>query len=687
MAMIKFAPIVAFVAVFAASHAWAVKIHIIDRDIEFTTRLEGEVERSAKVDEHAGGVIEVAREVAVDSHFCRVIESFTPEGDGTRWDVGITSDGAAWTTPIILQAKWPDVAQWKFWTAWQDPSESFADIKQGNSNIPWNDPLQPQAFRDGTWTYGDTPPRGWWKGDIITLPMFTILQPAEDRAVSIIESPSDELLAMTLKTMADGTVSLTHLNQRLCEGRTVRFTLYLVPHAANWRGGLAWMVMKYPQYFDPPNPKVDEMAGCGAYSGDESALDDSSAARLKQMNFSVMWKLSDDYAYMGMFLPPLKDADARWQRVDDAGSPPNYKQGWTSFHRLEDHARMLKSHGFHLLSYFNASEFGKRMKDVAAPASKDDPELWRDCSAFVKATMPDAVLRSSDGKPQRAWQGGWVLDAGDRAYADFLREQARRHLRWIPDADGICIDRVDHFRGVNPHADDGISFADGRTVRSMVVSWRQFMDRLGPLMHDGGKVIFANLMNPRIDLAKHLDGIYDEFGNQPSVLNGATFICLRKPLIAWTRNQDVLSDEFFQRHLYLGAFPTAPYPTNNHCITPSAEHDRWFLDYGPLFAALRGRKWVLQPHVIEILDDARAKANLFAVDRGYAIVVAFAGDATTVRVGLHGLPDVNGNATAEAIEPGLEKPVAFAAQERRGRIVLDVPVHRGCAVVRLIPHP
>ena len=113
------------------------------------------------------------------------------------------------------------------------------------------------------------------------------------------------------------------------------------------------------------------------------------------------------------------------------------------------------------------------------------------------------------------------------------------------------------------------------------------MNRIGPLMHDGGKVIFANLMNPRIDLAKHLDGIYDEFGNQPTVLNGAAFLCLRKPLICWTRNNDVLCDEFFQRHLFLGAFPTAPYPTNNHCIQPSPERDRWRCPRSPSSTAAR----------------------------------------------------------------------------------------------------
>jgi len=34
-----------------------------------------------------------------------------------------------------------------------------------------------------------------------------------------------------------------------------------------------------------------------------------------------------------------------------------------------------------------------------------------------------------------------------------------------------------------------------------------------------------------------------------------------------------------QRHLHVGVFPTAPYPSNNHCITPQPEADQLYCDY------------------------------------------------------------------------------------------------------------
>ena len=122
------------------------------------------------------------------------------------------------------------------------------------------------------------------------------------------------------------------------------------------------MTRRYPQYFDPINSKANEMAGCGAYSGDENPVD---VAQLKRMAFRVNWKLSDDFPYMGMFLPPLDDQDERWERSCDEACPPN-KPRWTSFRRLNDYARYMREQGFYVLNYFNVTEFGKNMKDAGA---------------------------------------------------------------------------------------------------------------------------------------------------------------------------------------------------------------------------------------------------------------------------------------------------------------------------------
>ncbi len=54
---------------------------------------------------------------------------------------------------------------------------------------------------------------------------------------------------------------------------------------------MKWIATRYPAFFKPPNPRVQQMAGTGAYTGNEKPVD---VQRLKRMDFSVVWKLSDD---------------------------------------------------------------------------------------------------------------------------------------------------------------------------------------------------------------------------------------------------------------------------------------------------------------------------------------------------------------------------------------------------------
>ena len=204
--------------------------------------------------------------------------------------------------------------------------------------------------------------------------------------------------------------------------------------------------------------------------------------------------------------------------------------------------------------------------------------------AFLKLRMPNGYLKP----PMLTCYNAWIVDVGDPAYCRFMLEQAKRNIELLPDTDGICIDRLDWLRLYNPAGDDGVSWVDGQPARSLYRSWLAFTDQLGPLMHEADKVIFANTMTMRLELCRQLDGIYTEHGDNPGAFNAAALMGIRKPVLAWTYRETLDQpdpDSFFQRHLYLGVYPTAPYPFNNHCITPDAKAERYYLDYGPLLDA------------------------------------------------------------------------------------------------------
>jgi hypothetical protein len=303
--------------------------------------------------------------------------------------------------------------------------------------------------------------------------------------------------------------------------------------------------------------------------------------------------------------------------------------------------------------------------------------------------MSVEVMKKYDGGKSRpngpyyTWGDGIVLDCGEPSYADFLLAQARRHIEKLTQSSGICIDRMDWIRMYNEDRDDGVSWFNGRPSRSLVISWKGLFARLTPMFHDAGKVVYCNDHVRRLDVLRYADGIFDEFDANGPAMNVNAFLTVRRPAIAWTPSEDDLKpdpDAYFQRHLYLGFYPMAPYPENDHSVTPSAWVDKQYLDYGPLLDLMRGKKWVLSPHAVEVRD-AAAKANLFQVPGGYVVPVTFGGDHPVVAVALSGLGFQI--ASAEVFHPGSGegKPLQFT--DAGSTIVLTVPLERGCAVLRL----
>lgn len=502
-----------------------------------------------------------------------------------------------------------------------------------------------------------------------------MLDEANDRSLALALSPEDLTLAMRLTVSRDGRLVFSRENRRLQSDRPVRFSMDLVAHPADWRAALDWMVRRYPTSFDPPNPAVQELAGCGAYS---SHAEINTPGRLHRMAFRVNWKASFDFPFMAMFLPPTQSDTEEWS---------DFKHHKTSIAHMREHSQEMRRMGFHVLNYFNVTECGAYYK-YPPPARKAaaDADLWRDANDFLFYQVGEAILPGDDGKPIGSWEGCVGMDPGEPVYQAFLLEQARRHIEKLPESDGICIDRMDWLRRVNPRRDDGVTWIDGKPARSLAVSWGEISEQLGKMMHAAGKVIYVNPMFAHVGLLRHVDGIYDEFGDVPLSLNRSGLMGVRKPVMAWTRDAVAVRpapDAYFQRHLHMGVYLTAPMPGNDHTILPAEDTDRYFLDYGPLLDALRGKRWVLRPHVIAVTG-SKAKANLFEVPGGYVVPVTF-GEGERATVVLRGLPRLDGQEgfRVEVIHPGQTEWKALKAADDGETLSLDVPLVRGCAIVKL----
>ena len=404
-----------------------VKAGRFEQTVRGLTKLSGlRVEGRTETRKLPGGGMAFTRKLAdTKGRACTVTDLFKPTPASIRWEMEISGAGDPWTTFISTTLSYPATTNSRVWTAWGAPDPS----QKG-----WQDPLALQPCADRTWPYQFP---GYWDFGAacrcICIPLATMAEPQSDAAFSLVLSPEDDLLELRLTMRQRGEISFRRSNHRLGGNRTVRFAMDLVPHGADWRGGLGWMVQRYPEFFNPPNPRADVMAGCAAYSGSEQSFDTD---KLRRMAFRVNWKCSEDFPYMGLFLPPLTDADVRWDRAPDETTPG--KPSWTSFRTLNNYSRMMRTNGFHVVNYFNVTEYGRNMKFPAPTQQRNESAiLWRDPHDFLfHGGRSSAVLMDGD-KPRRSnCYGALIVDPGDPAYQEHLLEQARRHLQWLPDSDG-----------------------------------------------------------------------------------------------------------------------------------------------------------------------------------------------------------------------------------------------------------
>jgi hypothetical protein len=186
----------------------------------------------------------------------------------------------------------------------------------------------------------------------------------------------------------------------------------------------------------------------------------------------------------------------------------------------------------------------------------------------------------------------------------------------------------------------------------------------------------------RLDLMEWIDGVYNEFGHIGHNLNLSAFLTPYKPLICWTPDKETVlksPDAFFQRHLLMGAFPTAPYPGNDHTIGPDPDVERLYLEYGPMFSMMHGRSWVLMSGIADVAE-GRALCNVFMTGTRVIVpVVMGTADSVTVHLGHCAELGLPSQMRVETWYPGEDTPVTRRVAAAADGLNLVVRLKRGCA--------
>ena len=296
--------------------------------------------------------------------------NFKSAPGGVTWDWECNSRShRSWVAPVDTRFKWPTPSRAKVWLPWGHGSK-------------WQDPLVPQPFQDKTYEYGAFFNR---EGGL-SLPMATVLDEESGVGVTFIQSPNDVLLDMQISTSKAGEICFSRAFHRMGGAESkIKFHMDIVVHEPDVRAALKAIVDRYPQYFEAPCDLAHQVGGAGAYSGWEGAID---ARKLAAMGFTVNWKASIDFPYMGMFLPPVKD-DEKWNRFAGGGegvfdeTKDEGRYGQTSIRQMSDYSVAMRAQGFHVLNYFNVTEFGTHISYPApAQPQRTTPMFGKTATAF-----------------------------------------------------------------------------------------------------------------------------------------------------------------------------------------------------------------------------------------------------------------------------------------------------------------
>ena len=540
-------------------------------------------------------------------------------------------------------------------------------------------PLSPKAV---TYAYGVSGPAGSTIDDVTTIPMVSVF-PYRTTGFTVALSLDDILSEEVYLIAGDEGVSFERKFLRVDPGLTRRFSCRLKahPNGSGWRSGLRFVRDTFTSVFAPKvsEETISAMEGLGSYSWNITGIA-TEENRLKSMGYGLQYDLSGVYMpYDGLFSPYVDGKDEEWsplgvlQRECGEGCPqnPGLPDRPASYDLIEKEYGAIQKAGFHGVSYFDIGNWGYNVNLTLGNLLDFDLVDIKECeygsgerpdgslapcgssgTQFLVNELMESLVREYytewSGEVKQPYGGDWVgvtvNDPGVKAFQDILVEQIQQHIDHIENFEGIAVDRHDYAAIYNYNRDDGHSFLPGvGKVSSLRAGYRETLRRMADLLHDvsnGGEHIIMMNCNDgcRMDLLESADGTFSEF----AIINGVAWAGIMHPSILWTydlsNRTDAELDDYFQQHLLMSVYPSAPAPGNDHMIATfldgySEQIERHYVDYGPLFDAMNGARWFLETDEPAVVvwdggkEEVLRSVNTFKIgDDEVIVMVMLAGD-------------------------------------------------------------
>ncbi len=593
-----------------------------------------------------------------------IIEKYTPDFQNRntiQWRVDIIGIDTypKQTVPITTAWTFDQKQELLWWAPWD-----LHSYKQNNKDS-WLDPLQFKKLSNNNnsnrYNYGTVYATDDTLTDMIVAPIISIFTSDNNGGFSVQMNPEDSITSYTENWLQESLSNEIHQNGLLWHRENVqissstkhRLTGHIVSHTSScFRPVLHFHVETYSKYWKPIVPlntllSVDGLGSYGSYPSTElgEAKNNLSFVKWKNMHYKVNWDLSGRfYHYMGMFAPPLINESTtaspsnkwfnRWNPYSAMnGGRLTYN---VSYSMINENYQNNQKFNFTTLSYFNVFEFGMNIFNGSnstvlpkpiLPGSTDD---YRNASLYVSNYLSDSVLtkywypsftlRSTLNSNviyngvTGTWDNGLLMDPGVPSYTSEMKRQLNRRLQYISSFQGIVVDRSDYARYYNLNRNDNVSFINnydtsqnGHVAFSFKKSYTQVIHECRKTLGNDKIMLMNTLGYSMISMMKSYDGTFSEGKaiNAVGLLGAGGMIS-----ILWTDRSDGCCDQrddidvYFQRRLYLGIYPMAPLPAEDHCISANTTLEKWYVEYGGLFSAIGNNTgWSLYPaHCVSVIN-------------------------------------------------------------------------------------
>jgi hypothetical protein len=485
----------------------------------------------------------------------------TVSGQKAAWDLTFSGDGkrteheVSLDLPILMPG-----------------ARIFVPSQYGVMDVDAYPSFKPESYARYSWEDGQTQ----------ILPLVSIMDPETDNAVTI-ALPVDENIPHLQVSWADArNLVLTMGRRGMGGGRPTKIRLLLYAHPADYRSALKAYSDDFPAYFRPALAR-------GPYEGAfwyHHILSHPDFEEMARQNVRFIWS-SFWFTRMGDFMPSARE----WY-------PYTYSRWWNLKETMSDEKiaafiRTLHEHDIGTYAYFNVTEYGGA-GDKDGGTEAPDRELAGPLAA--------ALVRNSEGKAIPTWEGSKVVNPGPGSpYRPMLMDQARRHVRRIPEFDGFIVDRLDWASGFDYSRDDGLSMDGDRPMENMAIPVADALGELNRISHEAGKRVILNMFW-RADVLKDADGYCHEMDYLPAMGYVSPF----RPASAWHMRTlytgDLMPFEAqVKRRLLWALFPqfiAHEFPVSQQNPEPRAA-DLMEI-FAPLFAPLMGKEQVLEPHCVAV---------------------------------------------------------------------------------------